>query len=150
MNTFYDILVHTHSGLRWIVLLLLLTAIVRMHIGWKGRQEFTDKDRKLGIITMMAFHTQFLIGIILYFISDWVVFSDQMMGNKLLRFYTLEHFLIMSIAMALITVGYSKAKKADLSEKKFRFLAIFFTIATLLVLVGIPWPFREGLMGHWF
>ena len=149
MDTFYHLIVHAHSGWRWIVLILLLTAIIKTHLGWKGNKEFTEGDRKLGLFTMLAFHIQFLGGLLLYFISPKVVFADGMMGDSILRFFALEHFLMMAIAMALITIGYSKSKKATDAIKKFKYLALFYTVSLIIILASIPWPFRE-LGGSWF
>jgi NADH:ubiquinone oxidoreductase subunit 2 (subunit N) len=73
------------------------------------------------------------------------------MKNNVFRFFTVEHSLMMLIAIVLITVGHSKAKKATTDEKKFKTLAIFFTLALIIILAAIPWPFREVGMGRgWF
>ena len=151
MTTIYQFFVHAHSGWRWIVLFLLLAAIVRTNIGWKSNKEFTDKDRKLVMFSMITFHLQVLVGIILYFLSPKVQYINEMMGNSVLRFFTIEHFLMMLLSMALITVGYSKSKKATDSKSKFKYAAIFFTVALIIMLAAIPWPFlRPELGGQYF
>lgn len=150
MNTFYALAVHAHSGWRWVVLVLLLMAVVRTNVGWKTGQSFTEKDRKLVLFTMIAFHLQVLGGIILYFISPKVAFVDGMMSIQLLRFFTVEHMLMMFVAMALITIGNAKVKKGVDDKSKFKSAAIFYTIGLIVVLASIPWPFREGLLAAWF
>lgn len=45
----------------------------------------------------------------------------------------------MIIAVALITIGYSKHKKKLTSKAKFRMIAVFYTIALILILAKIPW-----------
>jgi hypothetical protein len=45
----------------------------------------------------------------------------------------------MIIAVALVTIGYSKHKKKLVSKPKFKMLAIFYSIALALVLYMIPW-----------
>jgi hypothetical protein len=150
MDTFYYLALHAHSGWRWIVLVLLLIVIGKSHIGWKKKLDFTAKEGKLGLFAMIAFHIQFLGGLVLYFISPKVQFVEGMMGNKVLRFFTMEHSVMMIIAMALITIGHVKSKKAEDSLKKYKAQAIYFTIAFVVVIASIPWPFREQLMGSWF
>lgn len=144
------ILTSAHSGWRWIVLILLVTAVVKMHMGWKQRKSFTEGDRKLALFAMIAFHIQFLVGWVLYFFSDKVFFGSGMMKDSMYRFFTVEHSLIMTISMVLITIGHSKAKKKQDDVQKFRMIAIFYTIALALILVGIPWPFRAALGASWF
>lgn len=143
------ILSKAHSGWRWIVLLLLVAAIVKMHRGWKGKKSFTTGDKKLALFAMIAFHIQFLFGWILYFLSGKVQFGEGWMKNEVFRFYGMEHVLMMTIAMILITMGYSKSKKKDTDVAKYKVVAVFYTIAFVLILASIPWPFRAALGGSW-
>lgn len=150
MDTFGRILQSSHSGWRWIVLILLVAAVIKMHVGWKKKKEFTSGDKKLALFAMIAFHIQFLFGWILYFKSLKVEFFDGMMKDAMYRFFTVEHSLIMTIAMVLITMGYSKSKKKTEDTAKFKSVAVFYTIALALILIGIPWPFRAALGAGWF
>ena len=147
-----NILIPAHSGWRWIVLILLIAAVVKMNIGWKGKKNFTAGDKKLAMFAMIAYHIQFLVGWILYIVnfSSKVKFFGGMMADKMYRFFTVEHSLMMTAAMVLITIGYSKSKKAHNDTTKFKRLAVYYTIALVLVLASIPWPFREALGGKWF
>lgn len=150
MDKLYTIFQSAHSGLRWVVLILLLLAVVKMHLGWKGKKVFTGGDKKIALFAMIAYHTQFLLGLILYFISPKVQFFSGMMKDTFSRFYAVEHITMMVIAMILITVGYSKSKKRADDTAKFKVIAIFYTIALVVVLASIPWPFRTALGGGWF
>lgn len=143
-----DGLVHAHSGLRWIVLILLLVSIFNAFAKKKSGL-YTERDRKLALFTMIFTHVQLLIGLVLYFISPLVVFSADSMSNSLQRFYLLEHILMMVIAIALITIGHSKSKKAAEAAAKFKAISVFYLIALIIILAAIPWPFRN-LGGAWF
>lgn len=149
MGTLYKILTGAHSGWRWVVLILLLAAIVKAYSGWKKKKEFTPADKKLAMFAMIAFHLQWTFGIILYFISPKVQFIEGFMKNSMLRFYGLEHIVAMTIAFILITIGHSKSKKAQEGPEKFKKIFIFYTIALVLILASIPWPFRTALGGSW-
>ena len=104
----YSGLVHAHSGLRWIVLLLLIAAVFTSLGRWQGRNAFTDGNRKLYLFTLISVHTQLLLGLVLLFISPKVDFS--LMSDKVYRFFSVEHTTGMLIAIVLITIGYSRAK----------------------------------------
>ena len=143
----YTGLVHAHSGLRWVVLVLLIAAVAVAVGKWQGRSGYTDGNRKLYLFTMIAVHTQLVIGLILYVISPKVNFS--MIGEKLYRFYTVEHTVGMLIAIVLITIGYSRSKRAADAVTKQRLVGIFYGIGLLLILASIPWPFRN-LGAGWF
>jgi glucose uptake protein GlcU len=143
----YPGLVHAHSGLRWIALVLLIAAVITATSKWQGRSGYTDGNRKLYLFTLIAVHTQLLIGLLLFFISPKVDFS--MMSDKLYRFYTAEHTVGMLVAIVLVTIGYSKSKRADDATTKQRLIGIFYGIGLLLILASIPWPFRIPGAG-WF
>lgn len=143
----YSGIVHAHSGLRWLVLVLLVAAVFTALGRWQGRNSFTEGNRKLYLFTLIAVHTQFLLGLILLFISPKVNFS--MMSDKLYRFFSVEHTTGMLIAIVLITIGYSRSKRADSDTKKHRLVGIFFGVGLLLILASIPWPSRS-LGAGWF
>lgn len=143
----YTGLVHAHSGLRWVVLVLLIAAVAVAVSKWQGRSGYTDGNRKLYLFTLIAVHTQLIIGLILYVISPKVNFS--LISEKLYRFYTVEHTTGMLIAIVLITIGYSRSKRAADAITKQRLVGIFYGIGLLLILASIPWPFRN-LGAGWF
>ncbi len=110
---------------------------------WKSGAKFGVKDKMLGVLTLSFTHTQALIGIILYILqSRWTGFAH--MGEKYFRFFAVEHLIGMMLAVILITIGYSKAKKATKDSAKFRKTFVWFLAAVLVIFISIPWPF----MGH--
>jgi len=138
-------LVSAHSGLRWIVLLALLFSIVVSLIN-RDSNEISKKQKLIYLAALISSHIQLLIGLILYFLSSKVVFSKETMGNTITRFFTVEHILGMVLAIALVTIGYSKSKKAK-SHKK---ILLFYALALLVIFLSIPWPFREALgVANW-
>lgn len=143
-----DILVKAHSGLRWVVLILLIIAVVNAFMK-KGKNSFTPGDKKIYLFTLISVHTQLLIGIILYFTSSKVTFQ-HMFANAATRFYGLEHTLGMLIAITMITIGYSKSKKMSEANAKHTKISIFYLFALIIILLSIPWPFRQELGAGWF
>lgn len=143
-------MLHAHSGLRWIALILIVFAIINAFTGVKQGRDFTKKDKMINLFTLISFHTQLLLGLVLYLTSVKVQFTPGFMKEAVLRFFAVEHPLMMLISIGLVTIGYSKSKKADTSRMKFRKILIFFTIGLVILLAGIPWPFREALGSKWF
>lgn len=145
----YSMLTHAHSGLRWLVLLFLILAIAnaanKMN---KPQPSFGANDKRLGLFSLIFTHIQLILGLILYFMSPKVQFSAETMGNSVLRFYTVEHISLMLIAIVFITIGYSKAKRQE-GAKQFKTTFKYYLIGLLLILVSIPWPFRN-LGAGWF
>ena len=128
-----------HSGVAYLALIFLVIVVINAFVGLSSKKEFTEKDRKLGLIGLIFCHIQLLLGIILYFVSPLVKSFGVAMKDSTLRLYALEHPLINIIAIALITIGWSKHKKTTDSNKKFKMFAIFYTIGLVLILSRIPW-----------
>ncbi len=143
----YSGLVHAHSGLRWIALVLLVVASLVAISKWLGRSGYTDGDRKLYLFTLIAVHIQLILGLVLFFISPKVNLS--LLSDKVYRFYSVEHTTGMLIAIILVTVGYSMSKRATDVTKKQRLIGIFYGIGLVLILASIPWPSRN-LGAGWY
>lgn len=135
-------IIHSYSA--YLVLLLLVLSTANALIGLASKREYSAKDFRISLLTLITSHIQLLIGIILYFTNNYVSqFSELGMGeimkNSALRSTLVEHPTTMIIALALITIGYSKHKKKLTSKPKFKTLSIFYTIALVLILSKIPW-----------
>ncbi len=140
-------LVHTHSGLRWLVLGLLLFAIYN---AVTNKSSYEKKDKMINLFTMIALHIQLLLGFILYYTSGNVSFDAGWMKNAVTRFYGMEHFIGMLAAVVLVTIGRKLAEKQESPEQKNKKILLWYTIGLVLILISIPWPFREALGGSWF
>ncbi|MDN3670588.1 hypothetical protein QWY93_14795 [Echinicola jeungdonensis] len=133
---------HLHSGLAYLVLAGLIAVFIYAFIGTFSKREFTEKDRKFGLLGLIPAHIQLLVGIIIYFISPLGfsnLSSGNAMGDEISRLYALEHPLINIVAVILITVGYSRAKKLSSHRARFRSLYMFYGVALVLILSRIPW-----------
>ena len=128
-----------HSYWAYLVLLVLIFAVVNAVIGLVQKKEFTHKDFRLGLFTLITTHIQLLIGIILYITSGRFKISGAVMKTPEARLLALEHPLMMVIAIVLITMGWSKHKKEVKSESKFKKFAIFYGVALIIILSRIPW-----------
>lgn len=140
----YAGLLHAHSGLRWIVLILIIVTVISVMGGLSGNKAMTAGQKKLSLFSLIATHTQALLGLLLYFMSPKVQFSNQTMSNDIYRFFTMEHTLMMLIAVILVTLG-NRHAKAGSTKKVFW----HYFLALIIILAAIPWPFRE-LGAGWF
>lgn len=138
----YTGLQHAHSGLAYLVLTALIIVFVLMLIGSLTGREFTEKDRKIALIAFILSHVQLLIGIILYLVSPLgleLLKGGGAMSDPIARLTALEHPLINIIAVVIITIGYSRAKKLTNAKSKFRSIYMGYAIGLLLILSRIPW-----------
>lgn len=129
---------HLHSTLAVVLLLALIISIVITLVNYLGNKPY---NRKIALIGFISAHLQLLIGFIIYFTSPlgFQSISAENMKISLSRLYFLEHPLLMAIAIILITIGYSKAKKTPDAKQANKKVLIFYTIGLILILSRIPW-----------
>lgn len=140
----YSALLHSHSGLRYVVLfgvlMAILTSIKKKPAGFKGKNIWA-------LIGMVLMHLQFLVGFVLYFSTPKVMFDSVMFKSDLMRFFTLEHPLMMIVSLVLITMGYSRSKKRKGNAARLQIL-YFYIVGLVVMLAAIPWPFSR-IPGAW-
>jgi hypothetical protein len=135
-------LLHLHNLLRWVITILLLVTIF---------QSFSKKQGlvKSSLYLLIAAHLTLVIGLYQWYFSVNVGlkgFLERMGGfgaimkDGFARFWAVEHFLGMVIAIILITIGRGKAKKLNYGAASWLYL-----IAFIIIMVSIPWPFRLGI-----
>ncbi len=123
-------------------LLALILVIFYALFGSLSSREFTEKDRKIALIAFILSHIQLLVGLILYFVSPLglsLLTGGGAMSDATARLTAVEHPLINIIAIILITVGYSRAKKISTSRGKFRSIYMMYAVGLVLILSRIPW-----------
>lgn len=135
-------ILNVHSYLAYAAFLLLVLASGNAILGLTSKKFFKDKDLRLSLFTLIICHIQLLVGLILYFVSEkgFKAFAiEGAMKNPELRLTMLEHPLINIIALTLITIGWSKHKKEESNNGKFKKIAIFYTLGLILILFRLPW-----------
>ncbi|WP_100611134.1 hypothetical protein [Confluentibacter lentus] len=140
----YSTVFNLHSYWAYLVLLVLILATFNALYKMFADKEYSAKDFRISLFTLIVSHIQLLIGLVLYFVSPRLqAFSELGMGgvmkDSISRLYLVEHPFVNIIAVALITIGYSKHKKKLTSKAKLKPIAIFYTIALVLLLSRIPW-----------
>jgi hypothetical protein len=135
----YTGLLHLQNSLRWVVLFFLIVSIIKL---------FTQKDAlKSSKILLISTHISLLVGLYHYIVGPLGIKMIQSAGmgatmkDAASRFWAVEHIFSMILAIVLITIGHIKYKKT-LKPSPTR---ILYLIALILILLAIPWPFREGI-----
>jgi hypothetical protein len=148
----YPFVLGAHNIFRWVVLIAGILAVGRALMGWFGKKEWTKQDRLIGVVFTSSVDIQLLFGILLYFVLSQITkgaISDfgSAMGIRDIRFFAIEHVFYMVLALIFAHLGSMLPKKVDDSLSKHKRAAIWFSLALLIILVGIPWwrPLLPGL-----
>ncbi|HLW39712.1 MAG TPA: hypothetical protein VKX31_04920 [Brumimicrobium sp.] len=142
-------LIAAHSGLRYIVLLLLVIAVVNALLNLKSGK-FSKKDKLINLFAMVVLHIQLLLGLALYFISPKVKFGSDTMSESIFRFFTVEHLLLMLIGIILVTLGYSKSKRQEDLTRKHQLVLRYYGLGLIIIFLAIPWPFIYNVGAGYF
>ena len=140
----YTQLLHAHSGLRWLLLVSLLLSIIFALNGWLKKREWSKKDKLSSLILMLVMDIQFLVGFVLYaFVSPITkaAFAAMKEAMKIseLRFYLVEHGILMLLALILVHVARNKSKRITPHWKRHRTVLIYYVVTLVVILAAIPW-----------
>ncbi len=139
----YSTVKYLHSYWAYLVLILLIFVVIKSIVKYFGKKEYTAKDFRLTLFTLIVTHIQLLLGLLVYFVSPngFSNLTTNGMGglSSYARLLAVEHPFIGIVAIAILTIGYSKHKKKLISLNKFKTIALYYGIALLLILSRIPW-----------
>mgnify|MGYP003412157665 FL=1 len=128
-----------HSTLAYAVLAVVAIAAINAFLGLSSKRNFTKNDRSLSLVALILSHIQLLVGLVLWATSPLGKDAMSQMSNAAMRLTAVEHPLVNIIAIVLITIGWSKHKKEESSNGKFKKIGIFYALGLLLILSRIPW-----------
>ena len=140
-------MLHLHNVLRWFIVIFALITLIKGLAGMNGKKAFSNADKRYSLLLMITADIQLLLGLYLYWSRGWfdVVRSGaDVMGNKMNRFFGVEHISGMLIGLILIHLGYSAAKNARLLDAtRFKRMFWYTFIGLIIIAATVPWPFRE-------
>jgi uncharacterized membrane protein len=133
----YTGLFHTHSLLRYFILIALVVVIIKAVAGLMNKQPYGKWDNKLGLYLFIFTHMQLLFGLILYFVSPFVKFGPETMSDKTTRYWTVEHITAMLIAVVLITLARTTSKRMTNDSQKHKRMLVFNALALIVIVATI-------------
>lgn len=142
-----------HSILRWFVLATMLWVIGRAVHGLATRDGFRRSDQIIVSSASGFAQLQLLVGFGLYF---WSPIAQGFWANRSFEwseslFFGIVHFLLMTLVVTILSVGSSMAKRAGEEDfKRFKTLLLYYSIALILLLIAIPWPFSPLVQRPYF
>ena len=129
-------MLHLHSILRWVILLLLLITLLQSI----GR---SPGAKKTSLWLLISAHVMLLIGLYQLIAGRYGIMKGlpegvDLMKDKFFRFFWVEHPVMMILSIVLITIARGKVKAGNYKATSWLLI-----IALLLILAAVPWPFRD-------
>ena len=152
----YGVVLALHSTLRWVAVGAGVLAAAAAWAARLGSRSWTDTTLAAGRAFAVTLDLQLVLGLILYLALSPTVTSglsnvSAAMGDAQHRFWMIEHPTAMVIALVLAHIGVARARRVRSSDEPGP-SAWYFTLAILLVLAVLPWPFLDygrPLMPSW-
>ena len=146
MESLYAAMLIAHSYLRWLVLALALWVSLQSFMAWRRARRWKALQERVHALFSGVLRVQFLLGLSLYlFLSplSGAFFSNPATAIKVseFRFFGLEHALMMLVAVAVAESGRARSKKLSDARRRQRVVFSSTSIALLLMLAAVPWPF---------
>jgi hypothetical protein len=140
----YTTILALHSWIRWIALIAGVGATIMTMRDSSGAAGTSRVDR-WGFALVTALDVQLLLGLILYLVVSPNMVEIRAnfgaaMKDPVARFWAVEHITSMLIAVILVHVGRVLGRKSTSPESKRMKLFVCFGIATVLMILSIPWP----------
>jgi hypothetical protein len=146
----YTGLLHLHSLLRWIIVILLLISLFQS-FQLRGQKSGQTGLQKTSLFLMIAAHITLVLGLFQWFTGDLGLNNISAMGmgevmkNSATRFWAVEHLVGMLLAIVLITLARRKVKSVQYNAAFWMYI-----VALLLIIALVPWPFRAEIGRSWF
>jgi hypothetical protein len=140
----YSVVLTLHSWNRWLTLALGVAAFIS---ALQDRSKLTERPGgfRWDTFLMAAVDLQVLFGLLLYFglspltraaLADF----PSAMSRSALRFWALDHVVLMFGAVVLVRLGRVLPLSATTAPSRRRRRLICFGLALAIMVAGIPWP----------
>jgi hypothetical protein len=139
----YSIILTAHNLVRWLVVAIGVVTAIRAWRGFLMRTPWTDADMQAGKGFVNAISLQFLLGLALYATSPLIRQGMADMATAMrtsgIRYFMVEHTVMMLTSIALAHIGLARVKRATTDQARFQNAATWWGIAAASVIGFIPW-----------
>ncbi|HEY7287660.1 MAG TPA: hypothetical protein VH497_19550 [Vicinamibacterales bacterium] len=139
----YTTVLFIHSWVRW------LTLVAAVGTTFAAFRRQTATAERWSVIATSLIDLQMLLGLMLYLaispnMREILAHFGDAMKDSTARFWAVEHITLMFGAVIAAHVGRVLTRKAATDDKKRARLLVAFGVATILMILGMPWPGRPG------
>lgn len=144
---FYDLVINSHVFVSTGFTIVALTILIRSIRGLRKNAIYTNLDNTVSIVFLGFLYVQLILGILLYFVlgdqSAGATSMEEAAKQMSIRFWVLEHFVVMIFALFLSQLGWIFIRSSKLDINKHKNTLFYFGVSILLVVissgVGLIW-----------
>ena len=146
MQPYLNNVVYIHSILRYFILLFAVVVVLQRLVGMLGKKKFQKPNRMMALFLLIFCDLQLIFGLTLYYykvVASGMLSAGNVMKDTDSRFYAVEHSMSMILAIVLVHIGYSIAKKNMDDDRKFKRMFWCSFVALAIFLAMIPWEGKQ-------
>ncbi len=137
---YYDLVIKLHGFISTIFTLIAIIIIVRSIRGWYFKKAYTKLDQNISVLFLVFLYIQLVLGILLYFVLDYrtggAASIKEATEQMALRFWALEHFVIMIFTLFLSQLGWIFIRLSKFDLNKHKNALFYFGTSTLLIFIS--------------
>jgi hypothetical protein len=140
----YPIVLAAHNAIRWLVIAAGAWAVLVTWRGWLRRASWTARETRATRLFVGALDLQLVVGVVLYAVLSPLTrsaFRDMgaAMRDAPVRYFVVEHLVIMLLAIAAAHVGAARVQRAASDAARYQHSALWFGVALAAVVGFVPW-----------
>ncbi|TSA38176.1 MAG: hypothetical protein D4R64_03885 [Porphyromonadaceae bacterium] len=136
---FSDVVINIHRVVSTIFTVTAIVLLVRSARGWRLKKPYLKQDRNLSAFLLGLLYVQLVAGLLLYFVLDsqrgGAASMTEATRAMSMRFWALEHFIIMMFALLLSQLGWIFISKSKLDRNKHKNTLFYFGTSILLIII---------------
>lgn len=144
---FYDLIINIHGIISTVFTITAITILVRSIRGWGLKKVYTKLDKSISVLFLCFLYIQLVLGLLLYFVlgnqQSGAKSMEEAITQTSIRYWALEHFIIMIFALFLSQIGWVFIRKSKLDLNKHKNTLFYFGISILLIFIstgiGLIW-----------
>jgi cell division protein FtsW (lipid II flippase) len=140
----YRVVLALHNLVRWVVVAVGAWALFRAWRGWLRSLPWTTRDGRAARLFVGVLDVQLLLGLLLYVVFSPLTrraFHDPgaAMRDAPVRYFFLEHVVIMVAAIAIAHIGLVKVRRQSSDSARFQTAALWLGVALAVIVGFLPW-----------
>ncbi len=130
---------YTHTAVSFVFFLLTIIIVVKSVIGITKKKHYSKLDKNTTILCLVSLYIQFVLGFAIYFLDNMDINekSDIINLNSFIRFWTVEHIILMLFAMIIAQIGQIIISKTNNSRAKFKKRLLYFSTVFVFVIFSL-------------
>ncbi len=129
----------SHATISLLFFVTVFVVITKSIVGLITKRQYSNFDKKTTVFCLIFLYCQFIFGFALYFINKKAELIDPNIinQNNLIRFWEVEHIILMLFAIAIAQIGQVIISNTKKSFTKYKKRLIYFSIVLIIVLSSL-------------